>query len=120
MSLRPCLEPRCPVLVPSGRCEAHGGPGQPWQAKRQPETPRLRGRANQRARAVLFAQSPLCAECQRQGRTSIATVRDHVVPLAEGGREHPDNEQGLCLDCHNQKTAAESARGVARGRWHGM
>lgn len=113
--LRPCLHPRCPVLVESGNCEAHGGPAKTWQAKHI-ETPRLRGRANQRARARLFALRPLCTLCLASGRTTLATERDHIIPLAEGGREAPDNEQGLCKPCHDIKTAAESARGVKRRR----
>ena len=116
--LRPCLEPRCPVLVASGRCDAHGGPAKPW-AKRSdtPATPRLRGRANQTRRANLFAREPLCRECAKAGRVTVATIRDHIVPLGEQGREGTiENEQPLCQSCSDTKTAAESARGVRRER----
>jgi len=39
---------------------------------------------------------------------------DHIVPAAEGGTDSIDNGQGLCLDCHERKTQAERARGLAR------
>ena len=60
---------------------------------------------------------PLCAECERNGRVSVATIRDHIVPLAEGGTDDPENIQGLCQACSDAKTEREIARGVAR--YHG-
>ena len=75
----------------------------------------MRGRALQRRRAALFASEPLCRLCHAQGRTTLATIRDHIIPLAEGGTENdPTNEQPLCQDCSDQKTREESARGVRR------
>jgi len=65
-------------------------------------------------RAELFSSNPLCVDCQRQGRVKLATQRDHITPLAEGGADDPDNTQGLCDDCHAIKSKAESARGVVR------
>lgn len=114
--LHPCLEPRCPVLVRSGRCDAHGGPATRW-GKRVTAlaTPRL-GRSRSEARKKrLLAREPLCRPCAQEGRASIATIRDHVVPLAEGGCEDTcDNEQPICQPCHQAKTAEESKRGVRR------
>lgn len=65
-------------------------------------------------RADLFKRKPLCEECQRQGRVTLATIRDHRIPLAEGGPDDETNEQPLCDECHVVKTKAESARGVRR------
>lgn len=65
-------------------------------------------------RAALFARDPLCAECRRHGRVTLATQRDHVVPLAEGGKDDESNEQGLCNDCHEAKSLAEALRGRRR------
>lgn len=67
-------------------------------------------------RAALFSRSPLCAECARQGRVTLATQRDHVIPLEEGGSDDEGNEQGLCLDCHDTKSKAERERGQRRAR----
>lgn len=65
-------------------------------------------------RAKLFESNPLCAECDRQGRTILATQRDHIKPLAEGGMDDDSNVQGLCEACHDAKSKAESVRGRAR------
>ena len=110
---RPCTHPGCGVLVRdgSGRCSRHPKPA--W-SKKPTAAKRVTGRKLQRLRAELFARRPLCAECQRQGRVILATQRDHIVPLEEGGQDHEDNVQGLCAPCHDTKSAAERARGVRR------
>jgi 5-methylcytosine-specific restriction enzyme A len=96
----------------SGRCAAH--PGRVWAKK--PDAPkRITGRRLQRMRAELFARSPLCVECEKHGRVTLATQRDHKIPLAEGGTDTPDNEQGLCDDCHSEKSLAEALRGRRGG-----
>lgn len=65
-------------------------------------------------RADLFSRKPLCEECERQGKVTRSTVRDHRIPLAEGGLDDSSNEQALCEPCHAVKTKGESARGVRR------
>jgi len=62
----------------------------------------------------LFMSNPLCVECERLGRVTLATQRDHIKPLAEGGTDDDDNVQGLCVDCHEAKSKAEAARGASR------
>ena len=111
---RPCSAPTCTVLVRdgSGRCPAH--PRGTW-VKVTP-TKRITGRRLQTMRAALFKRSPLCAECQRQGRVTAATQRDHVIPLAEGGLDNESNEQALCDACHETKSADEAERGRWRRR----
>lgn len=39
---------------------------------------------------------------------------DHIVPTAEGGAHELFNLQWLCTPCHEVKTQAEAARGIAR------
>lgn len=114
---KPCTAPGCRALVRdgSGRCSAH--PRAQW-AKKPTATKRITGRRLQRMREALFARKPLCAECQRNDRVTLATQRDHIVPLAEGGADDETNEQGLCDDCHDAKSEAERARGVARAWGH--
>lgn len=99
----------------SGRCAKH--PRQAW-AKPATATKRITGRRLQAMRADLFARDPLCAECFRQGRVTLATQRDHIKALAEGGADDASNVQGLCATCHDAKTKAEAARGVRR-IWQG-
>ena len=111
---RPCTNPGCGALVHdgSGRCKAHPRPA--WK-KAQNATKRVTGRKLQAMRKALFERDPLCVECRRHGRVTIATLRDHIKPLAEGGDDSDDNVQGLCHDCHEEKTLAEALRG--RAKW---
>lgn len=62
-------------------------------------------------RERLFSRQPLCEECQANGRVTLATIRDHKIPLAEGGADDESNEQALCEPCHDAKSLAERIRG---------
>lgn len=99
--LRPCLFTRCPILVVSGYCPKHSGPAKA----------RIRGRRLQRLRANLFAEHPLCVLCLPH-RVTAATIRDHVIPLEDGGPDDETNVQAICPDCHDAKSLEESARRV--------
>jgi 5-methylcytosine-specific restriction protein A len=44
----------------------------------------------------------------------LATIRDHRVNLAAGGRDDQANEQALCSRCHDQKTKTEATAGHRR------
>lgn len=77
---------------------------------------RITGRRLQRERERLFADRPLCAECERQGRVTPAKIRDHVRPLAFGGTDTEANTQPLCIACHDIKSKAEAAEGARRAR----
>lgn len=92
-----------------GYCMKHARPA--WT-----ETPRIRGSKLQRLRKQLFDRFPLCVMCQAVGRVTMATIRDHVVPLAEGGTDDEGNVQALCQSCSDLKTAAEQNRGRLRVR----
>ena len=77
-------------------------------------TDRVRGGADARgydarwrkARKTFLEQHPLCAECQRNGRLTPATVVDHIVPHRGDMRLFWDekNWQPLCKSCHDEKT----------------
>jgi 5-methylcytosine-specific restriction protein A len=58
-------------------------------------------------RARILRREPRCRICLDAGRLSVATEVDHVVPLEEEGSDEDQNLQGLCHDCHAEKTAAE-------------
>ncbi len=113
---KPCGHPGCGVLVRdgSGRCAKH--PKAAW-AKKVTPTKRTTGRKLQRLRVELFTRSPLCAVCEAAGRVTLATQRDHIKPLAEGGADDQTNEQGLCEACHEAKSKAERLRGMQRARF---
>jgi 5-methylcytosine-specific restriction enzyme A len=114
---RPCAKSNCPgYAVRGGYCEGHARPadgkGYRWDTDRRTDVaPRLRGRALQAARADLFVREPLCRVCAALGKVSPATIRDHIVPLAEGGQETEANVQPLCAACSDAKTHREAARG---------
>lgn len=63
-------------------------------------------------RRELFNAQPLCVLCEREGRVTLATVRDHIINLADGGQDVRSNTQPLCAECHAIKTAEESKRGT--------
>lgn len=110
----PVAPPRsCPFCGAAG-CTTHTR--EAWRRLNTPPPRRLRGRALQTARARLFAVMPWCATCYAAGRKTRATVRDHVIPLSEGGTDTDGNTQGLCQPCSDAKTRAEAARGLRRAR----
>ena len=113
---KPCSQPGCGVLVRDGsnRCVKH--PKEAW-AKPVTATKRVTGRKLQAMRAKLFQESPLCVECERHGRVTLATQRDHIKPLAEGGLDDASNVQALCEPCHEAKSKTESQRGRTRRAW---
>lgn len=65
---------------------------------------RVRGRKLQRLRAELFQREPLCRRCAARSIVRIATQRDHIVALTNGGKDTEDNVQPLCDECHEAKT----------------
>ena len=108
--LRYCTMPGCSAKVTARRCAAHYR--EPWTS----EQPRVRGRRLQRLRAQLFRRQPLCVVCEADGRVTLAAIRDHIIPFAEGGQDDEANVQALCHACSDAKTAREAARGAARAR----
>jgi len=92
------------------RFKAPGAKRKPWQGNNAAKR-RLTGRTLQRERERLFAMDPLCVECRKHGRTTAATIRDHIIPLAFGGEDTRENTQGLCGPCHDEKTKAEAVQG---------
>jgi 5-methylcytosine-specific restriction protein A len=110
---RPCKYPGCGELARGrdARCPEH--------AKKQADTllfapPRALGSTRVRQRKELFRKQPLCVECLKVGRVTLATIRDHIVALTDGGLDVPENTQPLCHDCHVIKTNRERAE-----RWKG-
>lgn len=79
---------------------------------------RLRGRAGQEQRRRRLARSDgLCEMCAALGRTAVATVVDHIKPLALGGSDDDGNTRNLCDEHHAEVTAKEFGhRARIRGR----
>ena len=112
---KPCSHPGCGVLVRdgTGRCPKH--PRADWR-KKVDAPKRMTGRKLQAAREALFRENPLCVECEKHGRVRLAVVRDHTVSLGEGGLDVPENTQGLCDPCHDEKSLGERLRAQRRAR----
>lgn len=71
---------------------------------------RKRGRWLQEFRRRHFLHQPCCMRCESMGRVTVGTQIDHIVALANGGKdfdEDPDNAQTLCVPCHEIKTAED-------------
>jgi 5-methylcytosine-specific restriction protein A len=86
---------------------------------------RKRGRAGQRDRQRRLERTGgLCHMCLDEDRTELATVVNHIVPLARGGEDVDDNTENLCHRHDLVVTAAQfgqaapiEARGIdASGR----
>lgn len=61
------------------------------------------------ARKILRMHDGICHVCNRPG----ALETDHVIPLAEGGTDHPDNLKPIHAEpCHRLKTQQEAARAL--------
>jgi 5-methylcytosine-specific restriction protein A len=101
----PMAPPRACATCGAAGCTTHRRA--PWQSRAP--VPRVRGRRLQRWRWDLFRDQPFCVKCG-----ALATIRDHIVPLAEGGTDTPTNSQALCQMCSDAKTAQEAKRGGGR------
>lgn len=77
-------------------------------------TERARGRRGVQQRQRRLSAEPICRHCIEQGRITLATVPDHIVPLSRGGTDQDGNIQCLCIECHRIKSAGEAQdKGVA-------
>jgi 5-methylcytosine-specific restriction protein A len=111
-SPKPCSVCRALVHDGTSRCADH----KPAAWAKRPDAPkRTTGRRLQAERAALFQREPLCRPCCCSGRVTLATQRDHIVPLTEGGSDTEENTQPICDECHEAKTLAEAARARAGG-----
>ena len=62
----------------------------------------------QKVRELQLNKEPLCRECAKKGKTTLATVVDHIRPIEQGGAMLDwDNLQSLCESCHNRKSGKE-------------
>lgn len=74
---------------------------------------RIQGRKGQELRKRRLKRDPICRLCNEKGITRLSQVIDHIKPLSMGGEDVDENCQGLCHDCHDLKTAYESAHSEA-------
>ena len=71
----------------------------------------------QRLRIAHLSAEPCCRYCASMGRTTPATLVDHVVPVRKNRDMAFDqgNLQSLCAPCHSGPKQAEDAGGEPLG-----
>lgn len=95
----------------------------PWAPRKLtrpiPAAPEMRGTSSrrgydadwQRLRLSVLNREPFCRRCELNGRTTEATLVDHIVPIRFGGaRLDEANLQPLCVPCHVVKTSEDGLR----------
>jgi 5-methylcytosine-specific restriction protein A len=55
-------------------------------------------------RSLFLTNNPLCVECKKTGRITLATEVDHIMPLFKGGTDDLENLSALCAEHHREKT----------------
>ncbi|QNN24347.1 HNH endonuclease [Planctomycetales bacterium ZRK34] len=119
---RPCRRSHCSQLTThrTGYCEKHLAEVRAEYDKyrRADDHKFYTCAAWRKLRALKLKRQPLCEQCDREGRTTLATVVDHMTPRSK--RKDLElawsNLQSLCERCHNVKTAKEQKeRGVLFG-----
>jgi 5-methylcytosine-specific restriction enzyme A len=68
---------------------------------------RIRGRRGVALRRARLQAEPLCRMCKAEGKVRVATVPDHIKPLALGGTDTDDNIRCLCEEHHDLVTRQE-------------
>lgn len=86
-------------------------------------TERLRGRAGVKQRDRRRQRTNyLCEDCMAEGRTTLATIVDHIIPLIHGGSDDDENTRNLCDDHNRKRTAGQFGRKarptVGTDGWH--
>ena len=82
--------------------------------KRNGHDPRYSTRAWKAKRADQLKREPLCRKCKKQGRETIATVADHVIPHKGDDHKFWNGElQSLCTPCHSGSKAIEERHGFS-------
>lgn len=71
---------------------------------------RKRGSAGVAQRRRRLDGEPLCRECLKHDRVTLATKWDHIVPLVLGGTDDDANGQPLCKPCHDAKSLIDGSR----------
>jgi 5-methylcytosine-specific restriction protein A len=116
MLRRACLYPRCRnMAAPGGSyCDPHLLPRQRAKSlKRNAQRRNGNDAARRLRRQVNTDEGATCGRCLQHFPATFIEV-DHLVPLADGGRDVEGNVWALCKDCHRSKTTAETQR-RARG-----
>lgn len=104
---RPCKYPGCPNLTTdkTGYCEEHRKKArrQYDRYERDPNVKKMYGSRWRKVREMYIAAHPLCEECLKQGKSTLAEEVHHIRTVKNGGDNSFDNLMSLCRSCHNKK-----------------
>jgi len=64
--------------------------------------------------SLFLDRSGTCARCTQRIHAGQAWDIDHVIPLALGGNNEPENLQILCRSCHQAKTHLSDIPRIAK------
>jgi 5-methylcytosine-specific restriction enzyme A len=125
MALKYCKHPGCSKLTRARYCAKHkhleDKAMKETKARHDQTRPSAsaRGYDNQwgQYRKAFLRRNPLCVMCLKMGRTTPATVVDHVVPCGPGSSLFYEelNHQSLCASCHGAKTVSDDRKGFGKG-----
>lgn len=106
---RPCRHPGCSGVSrrSSGLCDTHSRASHRKRGRNPLQSYYTTGWA--KASKAFLKANPFCRECGRLGKTTLATVTDHITPH-RGDYDlfwNEANWQPLCKPCHDRKTASE-------------
>jgi len=102
-----CTYVGCDKIIPGTerRCKEHTEAS--WSIERTYD-PFYSSKAWRNLSKKFRQANPLCIDCKKKGRTTIAHHADHIIPITEGGAPLDwANIQGLCRHHHASKTAKE-------------
>ncbi|MDD4291045.1 MAG: HNH endonuclease signature motif containing protein [Clostridia bacterium] len=109
---KPCAFPGCPNLTDKRYCAEHEKViNDRYNKYERPYDSSVRyGKEWKRIRNHYIKQHPLCEECKRNGKLTVATEVHHIVPLGNGGTHDDKNLMSLCKPCHSRITAESGDR----------
>ena len=104
----PCRRSGCPELVEPGEgyCPKHKKENNRYIKQNRTDkdiAPFYDSKEWKRLRKLKLATNPLCEVCEREGRTTIATIVHHKEEIRKGGDYLPTLEEleSVCLPCHS-------------------
>lgn len=115
---RPCAYPGCSKLCENGEqycCEHKNQVNKIYNKyQRDSKSNKRYGRAWKKIRDKYIKTNPLCEECKKHGRLTVAEEVHHILPLSRGGIHNESNLMALCKSCHSRITVEMGDRSRKR------
>jgi len=109
-----CANAECGNLVPAGQRYC-ADCNQPWKSSHPTHNSRSAdAQWRKTVRRILKRDNHQCQIRYVGICTGRATEVDHIIPVFQGGTDHPSNLQATCRECHLAKSSDEGL--IAQGR----